>query len=189
VPTASGAALLVRTKMAVEIGLFDAPFYMYHEDIDATFNFRIHGWKSVIEPSSIIYHYYEFSRSIGKFYWMERNRYVVNLTYLKLPTLLLTALPFFGVELASLVFAVRGGWWRQKLRAWGDMWKPSTWRWILARRARAQRERKISDREFLKWAVGDISFQEGNTDNFVVNKIANPLLSTLWRGIYFLIRW
>ncbi len=201
VPYVSGAAVLVRLSMVDQIGLFDAPFYMYHEDVDATFNARIHGWKSVLEPSSVVYHYYAFSKSIKKFYWMERNRFMVDLTYYKLLTLLLMAPAFFGVECASMLFAIKGGWWREKGRAWAFYWRPSTWAWVAKRRSRAMKERIISDREFLKWADSKILFQEqspGDSDNAslkkdvggsLVQRVANPLLTAYWKLIYTLIRW
>ena len=201
VPYFTGAAVLVRVEMAKKIGLFDTPFYMYHEDVDATFNARVHGWKTVIEPTSIVYHYYAFSRSIKKFYWMERNRLMVDLTYYKLPTLILIAIPFFCVEAASILFAFRSGWWREKLRSWAFFFRPSTWHWIAVRRHRIQHERVISDREFFKWATSKILFQESGHEGdgaegiqkdaggFVMSKIANPVLTFMWKVIYFLIRW
>jgi hypothetical protein len=174
---------------------------MYHEDVDASFNARVHGWKTVIEPSSIVYHYYAFSRSIKKFYWMERNRLLVNLSYYKLPTLVLLAFPFFGVEAASLFFSLRSGWWREKLRSWAFFLRLSTWRWVWTRRRRIMRERVIGDRAFLKWAESKILFQESGLEGdgaegiqkdaggFVVTKIANPILTFCWKVAYFLIRW
>lgn len=187
----SGAAVLVRVAMARQLGLFDTAFYMYHEDVDASFNALFHGWKTVVAPKSIVYHYYEFSKSIKKFYWMERNRYVVLLTYYRLSTLALLALPFFGVEIISLAFALRGGWWREKIRAWGFFFLPSTWRWIIVRRSKIQRERQISDREFLRHAESKILFQENDISGAgsgVVTRIANPLMTAVWRCIYWCIR-
>ncbi len=201
VPYFTGAAVLVRVAMAKKIGLFDTPFYMYHEDVDATFNARVHGWKTVIEPSSMVFHYYEFSRSIKKFFWMERNRVIVNLTYYKLPTLILIAIPFFCVEGVSILFAIRSGWWREKMRSWAFFFRPSSWKWILARRRRIQTERVISDREFFKWATSKILFQESGLEGdgaegikkdaggFVMSNIANPVLTAMWNVIYFLMRW
>ncbi len=198
VPTFSGAAVLVRVDMVKKIGLFDAPFYMYHEDIDATFNGRVHGWKSVIEPASIVYHYYAFSKSIKKFYWMERNRFLFLLTYYKWGTWLLILPTFLCVELASLLFSIRGGWWREKVRAWAFFSRPSTWKWVCERRRRIQSERIISDRELLSIAESQILFQEGGADDTgiqkdvngtIVTRVANPGLTILWRIIYSLIRW
>lgn len=202
VPYVTGAAVLVRMTMVREIGLFDTPFFMYHEDVDATFNARLHGWKSVVEPASIVYHYYAFSKSIKKFYWMERNRYIVNLTYLKVPTLLLLAPAFFCVELISFLLSTRSGWWKEKWNAWMFLLHPSHWKWIWIRRQRAQRERQIGDREFLQWATSKILFQnQGNStqqtgtdisndvNSGMVTRIANPLLTLYWRIVYACIRW
>ncbi len=201
VPYLSGAAVLVRVSYAQQIGLFDTPFYMYHEDVDATFNARIHGYKTVVEPTSIVYHYYEFSRSIKKFYWMERNRIMTLLTYYKLPTLLLIKGPFVCVEAVSLLLAFKSGWWKEKLRAWAFFTKPSTWQWVAVRRAKAQRERIITDRAFLKTAVGEILFQEtpqtdatksdiiNDVRGSLVSRVGNPILKTIWKVTYWLIRW
>lgn len=204
VPYVTGAAVLVRMKMMDEIGLFDTPFYMYHEDVDATFNARMHGWKSVMEPESIVYHYYAFSKSIKKFYWMERNRMIVNLIYLKLPTLILLAPAFIAVELASFLMAIKSGWWREKARAWGHVLNPAHWGWFWRRRSAMQSTRQITDREFFRWATSQILFQDqGAHDNHenagdnitkdvnssIVTRIANPILTAYWRVAYALMRW
>jgi GT2 family glycosyltransferase len=193
----SGAGLLCRMSFVEQYGipddgkpaLFDGKFFMYHEDTDATFNARIHGFEAVIEPSSIIYHHYQFSRSVSKFYWMERNRFMMNLTYLKLGTLLLLLPAFVGVELISLVFAIRSGWYKEKLKSWAYFWKPSTWAWVWQRRRHAMRVRTIGDRELLRHSVAEILFQEGDAPSSVVTKIANPLMRLYWKIAYWLIRW
>jgi GT2 family glycosyltransferase len=200
--TWSGCAVLVRVSMARQIGLFDGRFYMYHEDMDASFNGKIHGWKSVIEPKSVVYHYYQFSKSIKKFYWMERNRFVFILSYYKVPTLALIAFPLFCVETLSFLLAIRGGWWREKARSWGYFFRLDSWRWVTTRRRKIQAERQISDRVLLRQAVGDILFQdESQTDSQddggikkdvnsrIVTRVGNPILRTLWKVIYSCIRW
>ncbi len=201
VPYFSGAAVLVRLSMTDEIGLFDSDFYMYHEDVDASLNARVHGYKSVVAPESIIYHYYEFSKSIKKFYWMERNRLIVLLTYYKLPTLLLITVPFFGVELVSFLLAIKSGWWKEKIRAWLFFFKPSSLAWIWRRRRQAQSTRLITDRELLKRAESTILFQKNpviaNTDHAILNdvrssivtRVGNPLMQKMWAVIYTLIHW
>lgn len=201
VPYFTGAAVLVRVEMAKKIGLFDTPFYMYHEDVDATFNARIHGWKTVVEPTSIVYHYYAFSKSIKKFYWMERNRLMVDLTYYKWQTLFFLFVPFVCVEFFSLLFAFKSGWWREKIRSWIFFIYPSTWKWVFKRRQRIQRERIISDREFFSWSTSKILFQESGLEGdgakgikkdaggFIVSNIANPILTLYWNVIYFCMRW
>lgn len=198
VGTWSGCAVLGRVSMLKQIGLFDGRFYMYHEDIDATINSRVHGWKSVIEPKSMVYHYYQFSKSIKKFYWMERNRYIFLLTYYKIPTLLLIALPMLGVEIVTFLLALKGGWWREKARAWGYLFRADTWKWIHTRRTRIQKERIINDRQLLSIATGEILFQgEGEDEGGIqkdvksglVTSVGNPIMRVVWRMIYTCIRW
>lgn len=198
VPTATGAALLVRLSMVEQTGLFDGRFYMYHEDMDLSFQARLQGWKVVVDPSSVVYHYYVFSKSIKKFYWMERNRFVFLLSYYKLITLLLISPMFFVVEAGSFLLAIRGGWWREKVRAWRFFFYPSTWRWVLQRRANIQTRRRISDRELLKYATASILFQDGGEDEAriredinggLVTRVANPFMNVYWKIVYILIRW
>ncbi|MBN1584956.1 glycosyltransferase family 2 protein [Candidatus Uhrbacteria bacterium] len=190
IPTASGAGLLVRIAMTETTGLFDRDFFLYHEDIDLSFAARTAGWKVVIEPESVVYHHYQFSKSITKFFWMERNRLIVLLSYYRPATIALLFLPILVSELASLPLAILGGGWhREKLRAFRAMLKPSTWKWIGNRRKRIQSFRKIGDREFLRWAVPTIDFQEPGMGGFFMTNIANPLMSLSWRVLYFLIRW
>ena len=199
VPYYSGAGVLVRLSMMRKIGLYDTPFYMYHEDVDASFNARVHGYHVVIEPKSIIYHYYAFSRSIKKFYWIERNRYLVMLSYYKLATWLLILPAFLVVEIGSFLFSIKSGWWRERLRAYAFYLRPSTWEWVRIRRKRIQTERMVNDRGLLALAESRILFQEGTQENtqvgstgvsgFLVQGIANPLLTLYWNVVYALIRW
>lgn len=198
VPTATGAALLVRLAMVEQTGLFDGAFYMYHEDMDLSFQARLQGWKVVVEPSSVVYHYYVFSKSIKKFYWMERNRFVFLFSYYKFATLLLVLPVFFAVEAGSFLLSIRGGWWREKVRAWGFFLFPSTWSWVLRRRTAIQTRRRVSDSELLRYATASILFQDGGEDEArirqdinggLVTSIANPLMNVYWKIVYLLIRW
>ncbi len=199
VPYYSGAAVLVRLSIAKALGeVYDTPFYMYHEDVDATLRARLLGYKTVIEPESIMYHYYAFSKSIKKFYWMERNRYIVHLTIFRWRTLLLLAIPGVFVELASFLFAIKSGWWRERLRAWGFLLRPSTWAWIYHRRQQIQSTRVVSDRFMLQWVQSRILFQEedeksavGKTgvNGNIITKFANPGLEIIWNALYACIRW
>jgi hypothetical protein len=43
----------------------------------------------LIAPASVCRHFYEFSRAQSKWYWMERNRWIVVLKNYRLATLLL----------------------------------------------------------------------------------------------------
>ena len=60
--------------MLKEVGLFDEEMWMYNEDQDLGWRVWLAGYKCVLAWDAVIYHKYEFSRSISKYYWMDRNR-------------------------------------------------------------------------------------------------------------------
>jgi len=177
---ASGAGMLVRISSLEGEPLFDEKFYSYHEDTDAGLLARLKGNKVVMEPSSIIYHYYEFGKSKENFFWMERNRYVLLFSYYKFWTLFLLWPMICCMDAALFLFSIKSGWWRQKLRVYDEWIKPEYWRWIKKRRSYIQSVRKLSDKEFLQSAVSRIEFQEPNVKNPVLEKIGNPVMTLYW---------
>ncbi len=58
---ACGGAALFRRSLFLSSGGFDEKFYMYHEDVDLCWRFRLLGYRVVTAPGSIVYH--KFSRS------------------------------------------------------------------------------------------------------------------------------
>lgn len=52
----SGAACLMRRSAYEKSGGFDPEFFMYHEDVDLGWRFRLYGYKVVCIPESIVYH-------------------------------------------------------------------------------------------------------------------------------------
>ena len=52
-----GAAMLVRRTAFMEIGGFDPKFFMYDEDVDLCWRFRLLGYKIAYEPSVRVAHY------------------------------------------------------------------------------------------------------------------------------------
>jgi GT2 family glycosyltransferase len=53
---ASGGASLYRVSMLREIGLLDADFFAYYEDVDISFRAQLAGWKVNYASESIAYH-------------------------------------------------------------------------------------------------------------------------------------
>ncbi len=184
---ASGAGVLCRVKALDECGgLFDEKFYMYHEDTDSVLQARIRGWKTVIEPSSIIYHYYTivkayaFAKNLNNYHWMERNRYVLIFSYYRWWTLIVLAPMLIVMDLAILLFSFKSGWNAMKVKVYREWFTADYWKWIGTRRARIQHERKISDKELLRLARPTIEFQEENVKNPVLTYIGNPILRAYW---------
>ncbi len=184
---ASGAGVLIRVAAAKHIGLFVSEYYMYHEDVDLSWRARLAGYGVAYVPDSVIYHRYEFSRSIKKFYWMERNRLFTHFVNLRIPTILLTLPALLVMEVGTLVFATRSGWGKEKLRAWWFFFKPSTWQWVLERRAAIRRIRVVTDKEILSHMSGSITNQE--VENPILTKLVNPFLQLYFNVLRVVIWW
>ncbi len=177
----SGAGLLLNMRALRETGFFDDMYFMYHEDLDLGWRLRLAGYKNILAPESIIYHKYEFSKSIKKYYWMERNRIITIFKNYSAWSLALILPPLFIMEAGMFFFSFFSGWWREKLRVYEYFLIPKHWRRIAAERRKIQKSRKVSDCEILKYFVGKILFQD--IDNWVLRKIANPLFELYWRVI------
>lgn len=177
----SGAGLLLNMKALRKVGFFDESFFMYHEDTDLGWRLRLAGYRNVLAPDSIIYHKYEFSKSIKKYYWMERNRFITIFQNYSAQGLALILLPLLLMEMGLFFFSFFSGWWREKIKVIEYFLYPKNWRRICANRRRVQKLRKISDKEISKYFVGKILFQD--IDNWLLRKIANPILDFYWRVI------
>ena len=185
---ASGAGMLVRTSVLDKInGLFDRSYFMYHEDLDLSWRARLAGYDIGYAPDSVIFHRYEFSRSIQKFYWMERNRHLTNLVCYRWRTILLLLPVSLVMELGTLLFALRSGWAKEKMRAWAHLLKPSTWKWITSRRRLIRMIRVATDQEMLARMVGVIVNQE--IDRPLLTRLVNPFFDLAFRVLKFLVRW
>ena len=98
--------------------MWDHDFFLYQEDLEYSFRLRAAGYRSVLVKDSIFYHKYQFSRSITKFYWMERNRYGVMLMFFRIPTLILLFPMAFCLELGLWLFAIKGGWVKERVKVY-----------------------------------------------------------------------
>jgi GT2 family glycosyltransferase len=92
----SACSALYRKEMLEEIGFFDEDFFLYCEDTDLGLRGRFAGWKAVLVPASLAYHYY--SGTAGRYsplkaYYVERNHYWVALKLF--PVNYLFLLPFY----------------------------------------------------------------------------------------------
>jgi GT2 family glycosyltransferase len=176
---ASGAAVLVRVS-AVDGQLFDEGFFSYHEDTDLSLRLRLKGYRIVIEPKSVLWHYYEFGKAKINYYWMERNRYALVFSYYRLWTLFLIFPMLLVMDLATSLFSMRGDWWEMKRKVYGDLFSSKFWKWIGERRRSIKSVRKVGDRALLKLAVGGIEFQEDAVRNPLLEYVGNPVMKIFW---------
>lgn len=186
-PYLSGAAVLMRSKALVGVGLFDEALFMYHEDLELSLRLRLAGWALALEPAVRVIHHYEPSRSRKQFYFMERNRFLVWLAYFKLPTLTLLCFWWLVSELPLFAVAIVGGWGVEKARAYSYLLRPKTWRYIHLRREQVRHVRTCKDSELLAYAVDRIEFQAA--PGGVALKVFNLLSALVWSFTKPLIRW
>lgn len=178
---ASGAAVLLRADALREVGLFDEELFLYHEDLDLGLRLRLAGHDIVLAPKSRVLHRYEFSRNTGKYYFMERNRYLVLLKHLAPRTLAVLGPALAAAEGYVLIEAARGGWLERKLRADRELLRLRTWRYLLAARKESSRHRQVTDSELATVFSPTMEF-EGVVPP-VVSSIVNPVLKVVWSGL------
>ena len=185
-PYVSGAACLIKMSALNKTGLFDERLFMYHEDVDLGWRLRLAGYKIMLDPLSVAYHKYNYSKAKYKFYYMDRNRFIVLLQNYRLLTLLLILPMLLFMELGIIIFSLKNGWFGEKLKgyAWIILHLPS----ILAQRINVQfKIRKVKDREIVKFFVGTIEFQE--VDNWLLKFLINPIMQIYWLIIKKIIVW
>lgn len=182
---ASGAGVLLRVEALRKVGLFDEELFLYHEDLDLGWRLRLAGFVNLLAPASVVHHKYEFSRSISKYYFMERNRYLVFMKNLRLWTLLLLA-PFMLVtEVALALASLRSGWWKEKLKVCAYFLRPASWRYLARARRETGRIRAVGDREIVRLFVPTITYQE--VAGPFTKYVANPLMTLTWAVVRLLI--
>lgn len=184
----SGAAVMVAASALRHVGMFDESFFMYHEDSDLCWRFRLTGYRCVIAPESKVYHAYEFSRSIQKFYFIERNRILILLKNYRLRTLLLLFPIFLFWECGMLCYSICAEFFRkkslglkEKIAVYGYFFSARHLRILREERKKVQKLRKISDREATKLFTTKIVFQD--MQNPLIRYIANPISTVYWKVV------
>jgi len=183
---ASGAGVLLRTQALRESGLFDEELFLYQEDLDLGWRMRLAGWTALLAPRSVVFHKYAFSRNPEKYYFLERNRALVLLKNLRFRNLLLLSPALLAGEVGLSAVALRGGWFRQKARAWGHLLTPAAWRHVRAGRTAQRSIRRVEDAEIVRSWSGDVVF-EGLAGSWLEG-LANPVMRLVWRALRPLLR-
>ncbi len=183
---ASGAAVLYRASALQEVGLLDEDLFLYHEDLDLGWRLRLAGFTALLAPRSIVFHKYDFSRNPSKLYFMERNRALVLLKNLRWWSLVVLAPALVAAEAGLAAVALRGGWFGQKVRAWGYLLRPKAWRQVRAGRRRQRGIRRVGDREIARIMSAEVVF-DGLAGAWLT-RVANPVMRLVWRALRPLIR-
>lgn len=162
----SGCAAMFRKSALDEVGLFDEDFFCYCEDTDLGLRLQLYGWKSVYVPDAIVYH--KYSQTSGKYslfkaLLVERNHYWFLIK--NYPTILIILNPIFTLrrfiyqfvsilskkgatsEFASSIPKIELI--KTLLNAHFQFWAKLPY--MLKKRAKIQREKKITTKAFFDW--------------------------------------
>lgn len=173
---ASGAAVLMRTDLLEQYGNWDEDFFLYHEDTEYSLRLKMLKKRIVLVRDSVFYHKYQFSRSITKYFWMERNRYALMLMFYKIPTMILLLPIAVALEIGQWIFAFKKGWANEKWKVykyWMNWKNIQSW---LHKRKTIQSIRQIRDRDLLMGSVSAVEYQEKAMDSPLLKYIGNPLM-------------
>lgn len=182
----SGSSILIKRKTLEEIGLFDEEFWMYNEDQDLGWRVWLAGYKCVLAPDAVMYNKYEFQRSIKKFYWMDRNRIIAIIKCYHILTLVLIFPAFVIMELGLILFSLKTGWFKEKMKVWRYFFTPAKWQYLYKARRQTQALRKVKDRDIIDMISGRIWYQEIDD---VKLRLINPVFNLYWNIIKKIIWW
>jgi len=184
---ASGCALIMKKEVFEKIGGYNEEYFMYHDDVEISWKTRLAGYKIVLAPKSVVYHKYEFNRSIKMIYYMERNRYFVVFSYYHILTLILLLPMLAVIELGMLIFSIKNGWFEARKNLYLYFLKISNWQKILKFRREAKKIRKISEKEAVASFAGKL--MSAKIHDSIFERIVNPCMDIYWKIIKKLIIW
>lgn len=173
----SGAAVLLRSSALEKIGLFDEKYFMYNEDEDLGWRLWLSGFECLLEPQAVVYHKYEFSKSISKYYYMDRNRLITIFKNYECLTLILIFPALVIMELGLMLFALKGGWFKDRFRVWGFFLNPFNWGYLWTFRRKSRRLALRKDKEIVKFISGKIWYQEIDDPKL---RFINPIFNAYW---------
>jgi GT2 family glycosyltransferase len=153
----SGAALLVRGDVFMEIGGMCPYFFMYVDDADLAWRMRLSGRRVRYCPEAVVVHDYEFEKGAHKWFYLERNRVWALLSNLQLRTLVLLGPVLTITEAIIVIRAISEGWLTEKVHAWSSLLAqaPRLIRW----RRFVQMRRSVPDYRVLGKFSGGIQTQ------------------------------
>lgn len=182
---ASGCALMIKKEVVDKIQGYNEEYYMYHDDLELSLKARLVGYKIVLAPRALIYHKYEFKRSVKMIYYMERNRYLFIFSFYPWRLIALLFVPLLLMDIGMIFYSLLGGWFKDLAKVYRYYLKAETYRLISQERKNIKSFQTIPFKEVSKDFVGQIDFQEIN--NPILRYIANPILGLYWRLVKLII--
>jgi GT2 family glycosyltransferase len=173
----SGGSFFLKREVLEKVGMFDEEYWMYNEDQELGWRIHLAGFRCVLAPPAVMYSKYNFLRSISKYYWMDRNRILTILECYQLSTLILISPAFIIMELGLILFSIKNGSLKEKIKVWQYFFSAQNWQYIKTARVRNQKIRKIKDKEIAKLITGKIWYQEIGDWKL---RLINPIFNAYW---------
>ncbi|MDD5544572.1 MAG: glycosyltransferase family 2 protein [Acidobacteriia bacterium] len=145
-----GAAFAISRSLWEEIGGLDESGFLYHEDVNLSWLLHLRGLELYCAPASIVCHDYFLSMHPAKLYLLERNRWALLSTHMRLGTRILFSPLLLLTEFLMWTYCASQG--ISFLRA---KWRSCRWVWgrkaeLQKRRAKIEKLRVRTDWEVLK---------------------------------------
>lgn len=180
----TGSCVAVRREVWQKIGGMNEKLFLYHEDLEFGLASLFLGLRNVVVPSAKVIHYYQFRPlDTFRFFYMERNRYLVWLKIWRPATIILLT-PFMIIaEIGLIGFSFLRG----KIFE-----RPKIWLGVIKALSEIIRQRKgftriVSDRSIMKQLKPIIRYQP--TKNFITDKILSPCFKLMKEIIMLFLRW
>ncbi|MBC7227275.1 MAG: glycosyltransferase family 2 protein [Thermoflexales bacterium] len=187
----SGAAFAVRRDVWEALGGMDESFFLYVEDTDLSWRAWLAGYRCHYVPEPVVYHDYALSFGEGKFFFQERNRYLLLLKNLRWRTLLLLFPSLLLAEVITWGFLLMSHphRWREKVRAY--LWLFRHGREIWARRQAVQAHRRVRDRDLLARCTPYLAYEQTGRARAArwAHRLLDPLFRLLYELTMRLVRW
>lgn len=156
---AQGAAIVVRKSVVEKIGLFDPVYFLYYEETDLCWRMWLAGYRVVVIPEAIVYHYGggstistdSYRKNYLKLFHARKNQIMTMLKNYSLSNILKYTLPFALLMLLTAVkWSIAGE--KASARAYYSafLWIFSHSGLIIRRRMFVQKIRRISDEELIR---------------------------------------
>lgn len=180
----SGACLMIQKNVWDEVGGFDETYFIYDEDTDLSMTLHERGYKVGIVPSAVFVHDYSYEKGKLKWFYLERNRYVLICRHWPLLIFLL---------LLPLLLAIEAGFWimsaiqgRFIIRTKAVLSFLRIFPSVLLARRHVQKRRRVTSRQFLEYL-------QPTLDTPLLGRIGasrpiNGVFTLYYRAVVFLVR-
>lgn len=125
----SGACFIIERQLFEQVGGFCEDHFLYYEDTDLSIRLSMLGLKHLALPAVTVTHDYHPSFTANKIFYLERNRYLTNLSVYPVWALAVTLPSIILSELMIWAFCLLKGkvYLGAKVRAWADIFNRKAW--------------------------------------------------------------